>query len=166
MVFPLAHSGLDHVPCVVSIDTDIPKVQLFCFENYWVHMPGFLDSVKNSWDKLSHKKYSSAVLADKLKSLWFDLKKWQLSLSKLKILIQNCNTLLFLLEFLKEERPLSKTEAKFRTIVKLHLEDLLHAECNYWKKRCTIRWIKQGEENNFFSMEWLQSDIEEIISVC
>jgi endonuclease/exonuclease/phosphatase family metal-dependent hydrolase len=29
MVFPLAHSGSDHVPCVISIDTSIPKARLF-----------------------------------------------------------------------------------------------------------------------------------------
>jgi hypothetical protein len=34
--------------------------------------------------------------------------------------------------------------------VKLHLEDLVLAECNYWKKRCTIRWIKLGEDNTKF----------------
>jgi mannosylglycoprotein endo-beta-mannosidase len=27
------------------------------------------------------------------------------------------------------------------------LDDLLLAECNYWRTRCTIRWIKQGEDN-------------------
>ena len=27
------------------------------------------------------------------------------------------------------------------------MEDLLRIECSYWKKRCTIRWIKQGEDN-------------------
>jgi mannosylglycoprotein endo-beta-mannosidase len=51
------------------------------------------------------------------------------------------------LDTLEEERPLYREEFNFRQIVKLHLEDLLLAECNYWKKRCTIRWIKQGEDN-------------------
>jgi hypothetical protein len=58
------------------------------------------------------------------------------------------------LDTLEEERPLYRTEFNFRRIVKLHLEDLLKAECGYWKKRCTIRWIKQGEDNtkNFHAM--------------
>jgi hypothetical protein len=30
------------------------------------------------------------------------------------------------------------------------LEEILLAECNYWRKRCTIRWIKQGEDNTKF----------------
>ena len=34
--------------------------------------------------------------------------------------------------------------------MKLHLEELLLAQCNYWRKRCTIRWIKVGEDNTKF----------------
>jgi mannosylglycoprotein endo-beta-mannosidase len=78
------------------------------------------------------------------------MKKWQVSLSKLKLLIQNYNKVILLLDNLEEERPLFRTEFNFRQIVKMHLEDLLKAECSYWRKRCTIRWIKQGEDNTKF----------------
>ena len=37
MVHPLAKPTSDHVPCVVSISTSIPKAQVFRFENHWVH---------------------------------------------------------------------------------------------------------------------------------
>jgi hypothetical protein len=147
MVFPMANKGPDHVPCVVSINTNIPKAKLFHFENYWVRMPGFIECVSQSWDKVSKKSYSSAIIVDKLKSLRFDLKKWQVSLSKIKGLIQNCNKVIFLMDTLEEERLLYRAEFNFRKIVKLHLDELMKAECGYWKKRCTIRWIKQGEEN-------------------
>jgi exonuclease III len=33
VVFPLAKKGSDHVPCVVSVDTNIPKAKIFIFEN-------------------------------------------------------------------------------------------------------------------------------------
>jgi hypothetical protein len=46
MVNPLARPTSDHVPCVVSIGTSIPKAQVFRFEDYWIRMPGFLDVVK------------------------------------------------------------------------------------------------------------------------
>jgi hypothetical protein len=131
MTFPLAKIGSDHVPSVVNIDTNIPKAKIFRFENYWVQMPGFNDCVAGSWARPSLKQYSSAVLADKLKSLRYDLKKWQTSLSKLKALIQNCNQVILLLDTLEEERPLYRAEFNFRKIVKLHLDDLLRAECSY-----------------------------------
>jgi hypothetical protein len=151
MVLPLAKTGLDHVPFVVSIDKNILKAKKFCFENYWVDLPGFASFVSRSWSKESNQNYSSAILADNLKSLRHELKKWQTNLAHLKGLIQNFNKVIPLLDTLEEKIPLYRTEFNFRKIVKLHLEDLLLAECNYWRKRCTIRWIKQGEDNtNFF----------------
>jgi hypothetical protein len=35
-------------------------------------------------------------------------------------------------------------------MVKLHLDKLLVAQCKYWRKRCSIRWIKVGEDNTKF----------------
>jgi mannosylglycoprotein endo-beta-mannosidase len=150
MVLPLARKGSDHSPCIVNIDTDIPKAKLFRFEIFWVDLPGFLECVKSSWSKPSHKSYSSADLMDKLKNLWYALKKWHLSLARLKGLIQNGNNVIMLLDTLEEKRPLFTMEFNFCLIVKLHLDDLLLAECTYWHKRCTIRWIKQGEDNTKF----------------
>jgi mannosylglycoprotein endo-beta-mannosidase len=150
MVLPLAKKGSDHLPFVVHICIDIPKAKIFRFENYWVDLPGFKECVTQSWERGSAKAYSSAVIADKLKGLRHELKKWHLSLARLKGLIQNCNKVIVILDTLEEERPLYREEFNFRQIVKLHLEDFLLAECNYWKKRCTIRWIKQGEDNTRF----------------
>jgi mannosylglycoprotein endo-beta-mannosidase len=78
------------------------------------------------------------------------LKRWKVNISEIKLLIQNCNKVIILLDTLEEERPLFRTEFNFRQIVKSHLDDLLRAECSYWKKRCTVRWIKQGEDNTKF----------------
>jgi hypothetical protein len=49
-----------------------------------------------------------------------------------------------------DKRTLSIPEFNFRQLVKIHLEELLLAECNYWRKRCTIRWVKLGEHNTKF----------------
>jgi hypothetical protein len=147
LVLPMAKSSSDHVPCMVTIDTIIPKARIFRFENYWVEHPSFFDCVLKSWSKPSHKSSSSAILAHKLKCLRYDLKKWQTSLSTIKVMIENCNKVILLLDNLEESRPLCKPEFNFRKIVKLHLEKLLKAQCQYWRKRCSIRWIKVGEDN-------------------
>jgi endonuclease/exonuclease/phosphatase family metal-dependent hydrolase len=42
LVNPLARPISDHVPCVISINTTIPKAQIFRFENHWVRLPGFM----------------------------------------------------------------------------------------------------------------------------
>jgi chaperonin cofactor prefoldin len=72
-------------------------------------MPDFQECVAGSWAKTSNKSYSLAIIADKLKNLRHDIKKWQVSLSKLKSLIQNCNKVILLLDNLEEERPLYRT---------------------------------------------------------
>jgi mannosylglycoprotein endo-beta-mannosidase len=97
---------------------------------------------------------NSAILADKLKTLRHELNKWYVSLAKLKQLIKNCNNVILTMDSLEEQRPLYTVEFNFRNVVKIHLDGLLLAECNYWRKRCTIRWIKQGEDNtkNFHDM--------------
>jgi hypothetical protein len=58
------------------------------------------------------------------------------------------------MDSLEERRPLFITEFNFRSIVKLHLEELLLIECNYWRKSCTVRWVKMSEDNTKFSMLW------------
>jgi hypothetical protein len=127
---------------MVNIDTNIPKARIFRFDNYWVDLSGFMECVSSSWNKPSSKKYSSAMLADKLKCLRYDLKKWHVILAKLKWLIENYNKVILMLDELEEKRSLYRTEFNFRRIVKIHLESLLLAECNYLRKCCTIRWIK------------------------
>jgi hypothetical protein len=64
-VMPLANTASDHVPCVINIDTVIPKASIFRFENFWVDQPGFMDCVKQAWEVDSIKIYSSAIIASK-----------------------------------------------------------------------------------------------------
>jgi hypothetical protein len=54
------------------------------------------------------------------------------------------------MDSLEERRPLFITEFNFRNIFKIHLEELLLIECNYWRKRCTVRWVKMSEDNTKF----------------
>nr|XP_020149932.1 uncharacterized protein LOC109735140 [Aegilops tauschii subsp. strangulata] len=137
-VLPLAKTAYDHVPCVVTIKTSIPKSNLFRFENYWLELHGFMDCVDSSWQKQSRKGHITARIADKFKSLRICLKRWQKNISKLKTLVCKCNNVIVLLDELEEYMPLYRHESNFRKVVKAHVEKLLHLQCLYWKKRCTI----------------------------
>ena len=147
MVYPLVKTSSDHVPCVVSISTSIPKAKVFRFENYWVDMPGFFDCVQQSWSAPTNKKNAAVVLTEKFKRLRYDLKRWHTGLSRLKLLMQACNAVILAFDSLEDQRPLTRPEFNFRKLVKLHLEDLLHLQYVCWKQRCTVRWIKVREEN-------------------
>jgi hypothetical protein len=150
MVFPLSKSTSDHTPCVVSISTSIPKAKIFRFENIWLEQPGFMDVVRKAWELPTHKNNVSSVLAAKFKNLRYALKKWGKNLSHLKLLIEQCNKVILFFDNLEDSRDLSREEFNFRNIVKVHLKKLLGIQSDYWKNRCTIRWIKLGGENTKF----------------
>jgi hypothetical protein len=140
----------DHCPCVVSIQTNIPGSKLFRFENYWAAHPGFHQVVTDSWSKPTHKGNSAANINAKFKRLRYDLKFWSKSISRLSICIENSNKAILELDTMEDCRPLSTPEMNFRIILKKHLCNLLHYQNIYWKKRCTIRWTKFGDENTKF----------------
>ena len=73
-VTPLAKTAFDHVPCLVTISTSIPKAHIFRFENFWVHQAVFMDYVQEVWTRTSHKTHISAIIVDKLKALRFAFK--------------------------------------------------------------------------------------------
>ena len=68
-VLPIAGTTSYHVPYVVTIKTSIPKSNIFRFENSWVEHEGFMDCVKQSWQKPSNKSHITAQIGDKFKAL-------------------------------------------------------------------------------------------------
>lgn len=108
----------DHCPCVVNIATSIPKSKKFCFESFWTNHPGFIDTVAASWNKSCHAKNSAALICRKLKNLRYDLKAWSKGISRLSVLIQNCNWALTELDGLEDQRPLSIPEANSVELLK------------------------------------------------
>ena len=149
-ISPQCKPTSDHTPLLVTIQTTIPGSKIFRFENYWTTHRGFLQMVANSWNKPTHKSNSAANLNAKFKRLRYDIKHWSKSISKLKICIQNCNKAILELDNLEDRRALSVPEKNFKKIIKKHLITLLEYQQQYWKKRCTIRWTKLGDENTKF----------------
>ena len=74
MVKPLCRPTSDHTPCVVNIETKIPRAKLFRFESYWLLHPGFMDVVKRLWDKPIALSNAATVLCRKFKKLRQELK--------------------------------------------------------------------------------------------
>jgi hypothetical protein len=84
MLLPLARTTSNHTPCMVQIDTSIPKAQLFRFENYWVDQPHFSDVVSSVWNTEVHATNSATRVNAKLKLLRRVLKRWAMGLSNSK----------------------------------------------------------------------------------
>ena len=147
MVLPLGKPVSDHIPCVVVIESKIPKSKLFRFENYWVNHEGFSDIVEKSWSKPCHAPNSVALICKNMKNLRYELKRWSRGISKLKIMIQNSNGALAQLDLLEDKWALFIQEKNFRRILKLHLNMLLKYQNDYWRKRCTLRYFRFADEN-------------------
>jgi hypothetical protein len=147
LVLPLAKITSDHIPCKITIGTDIPKANIFRFENFWPEHPGFIEAVVSAWDEPVRNSNSSAsVLAGKLKNTRFKLKNWSKSLSQLSSLIKNCNKVIFFLDSLEECRQLLLTEWNLRLTIKRQLQMLLRYKNLYWRKRFTVNRIRFGDE--------------------
>lgn len=129
----------DHAPCQISIETSVPKSNIFRFENYWISIPGFRDIVQHCWAIPVRGSNQAVILNAKLKNLRRGIKAWSNRLSNLHTLISKCNEILTMIDALEEERPLALQEWNFRTILKDHILKLLSYKNEFWKKRCTIR---------------------------
>jgi hypothetical protein len=75
LMIPLAKTTSDHVPCVVQIGTNIPKAQVFRFENYWIDQPRFLEMVHSVWNSEVLAINTASKIATKFKLLRRVLKK-------------------------------------------------------------------------------------------
>lgn len=95
----------DHAPCMISIETSVPKSKLFRFENFWTDMPGFMDVVSQFWSIPVRGSNQATKLNGKLKNLRRGLKSWSKRLYNLHAIISNCNEVLLFSDNIEEQRP-------------------------------------------------------------
>ncbi|XP_071678500.1 uncharacterized protein [Lolium perenne] len=143
----MARRGSDHVPILVQIGSEIPKCQIFRFEEFWLDFEGLNDIVEKHRQHQGHYKNAAQDITARFKSLRHGIKKWSKHLSQLSVIISNCSYVLTLLDGLEEKRPLSTVERNFRTALTEHQSKLIEAQRLYWRKRANIRWAKLGDEN-------------------
>jgi hypothetical protein len=150
LVYPLVKPISDHVPCVVSIETKIPKAKKFRFENYWLSHSDFQSVVQAAWNIPVEFSDSAKRVNGKFKNLRRSLKLWAKNLRCLKKLISKVNEVIEMLDIFEEMRPLITEEWNLRDILKSHVLTLLHNQNVYWKHRGKIKWVKLGNENTKF----------------
>jgi hypothetical protein len=57
----------DHVPLLVKIESHTPKSRIFCFENFWIHCPGYRQIVDAAWRCRTPYSTPAGIIAAKLK---------------------------------------------------------------------------------------------------
>ena len=117
-VLPMAKITSDHIPCKVAIGTNIPRSNIFRFENFWVEHAGFLDTIQYQWTISQQQSSASRTISSKLKALRSALKTWSRGLSNLSLLIANCNKVILFLDALEDRRFLYNPELNLRIMIK------------------------------------------------
>lgn len=146
-VYPLVIETSDHVPCVVIIDTTIPKHSIFRFENYWMEHQDFFSVVQNGWMAPSHIVDLARIITAKFKNLRSVLKVWQRGLSNLKVVIQNVKLTLSLILLVEELEILPSQGGTSSFFLS---RNFLHQQHLYWKQRGTVKWVTLGDASTKF----------------
>jgi hypothetical protein len=133
LVSTLSMEPSDHVSCIFSISTTIPKANLFRFDNYWMEHEHFLEVVAHGWSVPTNQVDPAKILTSKFKNVRRVLKAWQAQLSGLKANITNVKTVLVFLCILEEYSDLSVSEWNFRLILQEKYVSFLKQQQIYWK---------------------------------
>jgi hypothetical protein len=142
-VYPLVKPTSDHLPCVISIGTKIPRAKLFRFENYWLQHSAFTDIVKNAWNIPVTFTISAKRINAKFKNVRRALKIWSKSLPCLKKQIEKVNFVIEMLDNFEEIRDLNDYEWNLRDLLKSHVISLLQD-----KKKLTRSRGKKSNGSN------------------
>jgi hypothetical protein len=110
IVLPLARITSDHLPCRVQIGTNIPKANIFRYENFWLNHLECLEQIKTVWLTPVNVCNSAHIISAKFKLLRRTLKLWSKNLSNLSKLIANCNMTVAFFDRLEEIRALYPNE--------------------------------------------------------
>jgi hypothetical protein len=135
----------DHVPCLISFKSKVPRPKIFRFENFWLHFEEFMTVFQNSWT-------AQPTLADKAKNLTAKfkytrkiLKDWQRSLPNIDKTVRQIKLLIEFIDIIEEHRDLSIEEWNFRELLQSKNADLLQIQKTYWKQRASIKWVTKGD---------------------
>ncbi|XP_059454993.1 uncharacterized protein LOC132185205 [Corylus avellana] len=141
----------DHFRLLLDCGAPCGDNKCFKFENMWLKSEGFVDKVKSWWGSYLFEGLPSFVLANKLKSLKLDLKKWNEEGfgdigRKKKELLEGIQEL----DALAELRGLVQEEKLKKADMSKELENTLLCEEIHWRQKSRALWMKERDRNNRF----------------
>ena len=115
----------DHVPCLITASTNIPKGKIFRFENYLMEHEHFFNVVPHAWSLPLPQLDMAKLITEKFKNVRRVIRAWQSHLSSLKANISNVKLIITFMGLLEEFRDLTLEEWNFRKILDEKLISLL-----------------------------------------
>lgn len=77
LVKPMVMKTSDHWPCVVEINTDVPRSHVFRFENHWLDKNDFITILLQGWEAHSNIQDLAKIITAKCENLKQKLKHWK-----------------------------------------------------------------------------------------
>jgi len=141
----------DHCPLILGLKDGVYGKRRFHFESYWTQLPGFLDTVKNSWDEPVRDAGPFERISIKLKRLTRALQSWSAKkVGHIKTQLALAREVLHRLEMAQDRRQLSPEEDWLRRELKRYCLSLASFERTIARLRSRVRYIKEGDANTSF----------------
>ncbi|XP_030970526.1 uncharacterized protein LOC115990899 [Quercus lobata] len=141
----------DHFPIVLEGGSFHRGRRPFRFENMWLKDEGFVERVRSWWESYHLQGAPSFVLANKLKLLKHDLKKWNVEVfgnveERGKQLWKD----LSVLETIEDSRGLTEEEKLELERIRGELEKASLLEEICWRQKSRVLCIREGDRNTKF----------------
>lgn len=138
----------DHCPLMMQGVTEVTAYKGFRFENFWIHMPGFTETVAAAWNKPVQATDPFRKLHIKMCRTGKALKKWQKTkIGNIKMQIEVAKEILWHFDVAEENRVLTHDELECRRRVKLKYQGLIAIEKVKAKQRARLTAIRTTDAN-------------------
>ncbi|KAJ1262446.1 hypothetical protein BS78_09G108200 [Paspalum vaginatum] len=145
----------DHCPLILGLRDNVQGKRRFHFESFWIQLPGFQDTITNSWNKPVHTVCPLERISIKLKRLTRALQSWSYSqVGNVKNQLAVAREVLHRLEIAQDSRPSSLEEDWLHKKLKHHCLALASLERTIACLRSRIRYLQEGDANpSFFHLQ-------------
>jgi exonuclease III len=147
----LSSSHSDHCPLILTNQETPRRATPFKFENFWMKLPCFQDTVAKAWQSPTSHTEPFHCLGHKLDTTATALKKWSRSLlSEARYKLLMAQEIILRLDKAQDFRGLSAAEASLRSKLKKRILGWLVIEKARKKQCARISYVKEGDANTRF----------------
>jgi hypothetical protein len=141
----------DHFPILLECGPLQKCRRLFHFEKMWFKADGFVDRVRQWWLSYQFDGSPSYILANKLKALKADLKKWNTeSFGNVEIKKNHLLYELHEIDRAAKSRILTSDEKLRKENLVTELEKTILLDEISWRQKSRVLWLKEGDRNTQF----------------